>query len=256
MIGFRQWLAAFAAALLMHGAAVAYVGQRVLAPHLSQTIDISPTVGFVTLPEPPPMAMEELFPAEAEAGPREAESAEGLAAPSEGLESGEVPAPPATADDEPGETGKEEATPLPPPNPLGPERYARLRPQVPLPRARPRAPGASVPSQEPAENGRQRRTGGSASLTNYQGRVIAHLRRHQLYPEEARPSKAQGTVYVIFSIDRKGRVTRNKISRSSGNSILDTAATGMVRRASPFPPIPADVGRPDLSFTVPVRFKP
>lgn len=87
----------------------------------------------------------------------------------------------------------------------------------------------------------------------YNGQVIAHLRRFQSYPEAARAAGVRGASTVNFRLARNGAVVAVSLARSSGNAILDQAAVAMVRRASPFPPIPAGYDG-DGSFTAPVQF--
>ncbi len=99
------------------------------------------------------------------------------------------------------------------------------------------------------------KSGGTADLTNYQGRVMAHLRRFQRYPPEARRARIEGTVQVTFRIDGNGRLVAESLARSSGHAALDSEARAMLRRASPFPAIPANAGRGEMAFTVPVTFR-
>lgn len=97
-------------------------------------------------------------------------------------------------------------------------------------------------------------TAGRATLSSYQGTIIAHLARHKRYPEEARARGIRGRSLVSFTIDGSGRVTRAALAGRSGSDLLDRETEAMVRRASPFPPIPPDVGRTSMSFTAPVSF--
>jgi protein TonB len=92
-----------------------------------------------------------------------------------------------------------------------------------------------------------------AVTASYNGQVIAHLRRFQSYPEAARSAGIRGASTVNFRLARNGAVVAVSLSRSSGNAILDQAAVAMVRRASPFPPIPADY-EGNGNFTAPVQF--
>ena len=69
-------------------------------------------------------------------------------------------------------------------------------------------------------------------------------------------AQLRGHALVSFALDREGRVLSARISRSSGDPLLDAAALETVRRAAPFPPAPAG-----LPFAVideiylPVRFR-
>lgn len=59
---------------------------------------------------------------------------------------------------------------------------------------------------------------------------------------------------LYFAIDGVGRLTGARIERTSGYDLLDDAALEMVRRASPLPAIPAELGRASLELVVPVQF--
>lgn len=97
--------------------------------------------------------------------------------------------------------------------------------------------------------GRQKSRAGAATRANYAGRIQSHLARYKRSPGGGN----RGRAVVRFTISRSGRVTSVRLARRSGNAAIDRAALSMVRRASPFPPIPAGMnGR--MSFTVPVSY--
>lgn len=95
---------------------------------------------------------------------------------------------------------------------------------------------------------------GNAAVSNYPGKVASKLRRSLRYPREARSKRIRGEVVVSFSVSANGGVSSVRIARSSGHSILDNAAKDAVRRAAPFPRIPAGAGRSNWSFSVPLGF--
>jgi protein TonB len=82
--------------------------------------------------------------------------------------------------------------------------------------------------------------------------VSTLLERSKRYPAGARG--AEGTVQLSFTLDRKGRVTKSRVVKGSGFSVLDQEALAWVQRAQPFPPPPSDVPDEKLSMTVPYRF--
>lgn len=96
--------------------------------------------------------------------------------------------------------------------------------------------------------------GGRALQSNYQGRVIAHLRRYKSYPREARRRRLKGAVRVKFTINVSGRVISSRLVSSSGSSVLDAGARRTIRRANPFPPFPRGLGKRRMTFIVPIRF--
>lgn len=95
---------------------------------------------------------------------------------------------------------------------------------------------------------------GNAAVSNYPGKVASKLRRSLRYPREAKRERIRGDVVVSFTVTANGGVSNIRIARSSGFQILDDAARDAVRRAAPFPPIPANAGRSRWPFSVPLGF--
>jgi protein TonB len=126
-----------------------------------------------------------------------------------------------------------------PPRPRPPQREAAAPPRAAAPAA-----AAAAPSQAPAAP--------LVSVASWRGTLVAHLNRFKRFP----PGGSSGVATVAFSIDRAGRVTSASLARSSGDAALDAEAVSMVRRASPVPAPPAEVGGSSISLTVPVRFNP
>lgn len=60
------------------------------------------------------------------------------------------------------------------------------------------------------------------------------------YPEAAR-GKIYGTVVVTVVIDRNGDLVQSIIERSSGSTVLDSAAQRIVKLSAPFAPFPPDM---------------
>ena len=90
---------------------------------------------------------------------------------------------------------------------------------------------------------------GNAAVSNYPGTVTSKLRRAL-----RRQARLRGEVQVQFVVASNGSVTGVGIGRSSGNAAVDKAAMDTVRRAAPFPPIPADAGRSTWAFNLPLAF--
>jgi periplasmic protein TonB len=98
----------------------------------------------------------------------------------------------------------------------------------------------------------------ASAMASYNGRVFAHIKRHQQYPDAAKNKLVTGKGSVTFAIDASGRVTSTNVAVSSGSTVLDQEMTAMAFRASPFP-APPD-GQPKrftaqvvFEFTKPVR---
>lgn len=117
------------------------------------------------------------------------------------------------------------------------------------------APARAAPrnNQGPAGSQGAAQTPGRASASSYNALVSAHLQRFKTYPAEARSSGVTGTSRVRFTLVASGAVVSASLAGGSGAAVLDQAAVAIVRRASPFPPIPPSLGN-SMSFTVPLNF--
>jgi protein TonB len=91
-----------------------------------------------------------------------------------------------------------------------------------------------------------------AASNAYNARIFGHLQRFKRYPPRAHG--ASGTVTVRFDLNRAGEVVSSKVTKSSGNEILDEEALDILHRASPFPAFPAAKPGTLDSFIAPVNF--
>ena len=93
--------------------------------------------------------------------------------------------------------------------------------------------------------------------TRYITLLARWLERHKRYPTIARRRNQEGEVVVKFVIDVEGRLLRQTLVQSSNHASLDTAASKMLERASPMPPVPAELrnGKTEFEYTIPVHFK-
>jgi periplasmic protein TonB len=91
-----------------------------------------------------------------------------------------------------------------------------------------------------------------ASSNAYNALIFGHLQRYKRYPLAAHG--ASGTVMVRFELNRAGEVVASKVTKSSGNSVLDQEALDILHRASPFPAFPAAKPGTQDSFIAPVNF--
>jgi protein TonB len=103
------------------------------------------------------------------------------------------------------------------------------------------APAQGVPTVE-----------SSNAIPTWRNDVVARLERNKRFP--AGSEKDRGTAQVDFSIDRQGRVTASRVTKSSGSDALDRAALEMIARSQPFPPPPVGLAGAEVRLTVPVRF--
>jgi periplasmic protein TonB len=91
---------------------------------------------------------------------------------------------------------------------------------------------------------------GNAAVSNYPGKVRSKLAR----VARSVRAKGRGEVVVAFAVGSNGGVRSARVARSSGVSSVDQAALQAIRKASPFPPIPANVGRSTWEFSIPLAF--
>jgi len=84
--------------------------------------------------------------------------------------------------------------------------------------------------------------------TTYLEKVKKNIVSAWKYPVEASEGKEEGKVDVEFTILKNGRMQDVRILRSSGFSSLDREAIRAVGTASPFNPIPNQIGLDQLSI--------
>lgn len=130
-----------------------------------------------------------------------------------------------------------------------------VRPDARKPSDAPPAPRTSAPprAERQAPLASAVNAGSVAStIASYNQRVRAHLMRFHSYPSGG--NGARGVARLSFTVNRSGQVTSSRLGGSSGVAAFDAQAMSMVRRASPFPPIPDDIKNGAMSFTIPVEF--
>ncbi|AJD42188.1 TonB family protein [Rhizobium sp. SEMIA 4085] len=94
---------------------------------------------------------------------------------------------------------------------------------------------------------------GSAAVANYPGKVQSRIRRAVKVPAEYKRMSASMSVRVRLTIGGDGSLAALSVARSSGIPELDQAVVAGVRRASPFPPLPSEWGKPSWTFTQDVQ---
>jgi protein TonB len=112
------------------------------------------------------------------------------------------------------------------------------------------ADGQADGHKEVAGKGGSASAAGNAAASNYPGKVAAKLRRAVRGVSRGRRSGSD--VLVSFTVNAGGGLGSVRIARSSGSPELDQAALAIVRRAAPFPPIPAEAGRRSWAFILPL----
>ncbi len=95
---------------------------------------------------------------------------------------------------------------------------------------------------------------GAVPNLNYEERVLVWLKQHGAYPREAYRFRQEGTVLLKFAVNRTGKILYYDLVKSSGYHLLDRAVKRMMDRSSPVPPIPPEINKDQIVFTVPVHF--
>lgn len=88
----------------------------------------------------------------------------------------------------------------------------------------------------------------------WQGELAGWIRARTRYPEEAKARGEQGAVVVSFTVGRDGQVLEATLRQRSGSDRLDQAALAMFRAAR-VPAFPADMDAPEVTISVPVRYR-
>ncbi len=189
-----------------------------------------------------------------------------------------TPRPTATATPEPTATRTPRPTATPTPRPtatptpesrgaIDPNRARELR-GTPTPASRPDSSSSSSPSRTP--NPSRTPTGGSSSNTPTEARsgstTLKGLGLPDYYAREALnrlarnfnvpPDKEESVEAVLaFRISRNGTISRIRVTRSSGNSELDSLARRALETTSRFAPFPDDFDRPHADVEVTFSFR-
>jgi len=85
-----------------------------------------------------------------------------------------------------------------------------------------------------AGDGQDVDTSADVDFGPYMGKFQARVKRNWFPPEQ---NNSRRTV-LTFDISRDGRITRLKVSRTSGNANADQAALDAIQRSQPFAPLP------------------
>jgi protein TonB len=84
--------------------------------------------------------------------------------------------------------------------------------------------------------------------------VTERVRQFFYYPDAALAVHRTGVVMVHFAVRRNGQLTRVEIGKSSGDEGLDKAATDIVQKAQPLPPIPDRMHTDRVVGDLPINF--
>lgn len=170
------------------------------------------------------------------------------AAPKETIEAvAEVPVPRTRPKDRPRKVAKAE--------PRKPKKAKKKRDRE----SKAAAAGAGGKAGQTAQKGGSRnrakgKSAGNSNVTNYPALVQRKLIRAKRSVGIRGRRGANRDAVVAFVVKASGAVSSIRLVRSSGSAQLDKAALAAVRKAAPFPKIPAAAGRTSWPFTVPIGF--
>lgn len=119
-------------------------------------------------------------------------------------------------------------------------------------------PKTTAPPQaeRPAPVQRASVSGAAAAQASasYGSMLAAHLQRFKQYPSSAHGET--GLAMVTITLGRGGQVLSSRLTRPTGQAVLDAEAMALVRRAQPFPAFPSEMKEGSKSFNIPYKFTP
>jgi len=140
----------------------------------------------------------------------------------------------------------------PPPKPPEKPVPKRAEPSRAPPNPGPTAPTASgAPSSVPPVAAAQPNP---RAVATWQGTLLAHLARHKRYPRSSQDRGDQGVAHLRFTMTRQGRVTAQRVEKSSGHALLDAEVLDLIQRAQPLPAPPADMPGEHFDLLIPIQF--
>ena len=71
--------------------------------------------------------------------------------------------------------------------------------------------------------------------------IKGEIMRHWRYPPQARAYLIEGSLTALFTLSRNGAMTQIRITKVSGQEILDKEVIRAINKAAPFPPFPSSV---------------
>ena len=149
---------------------------------------------------------------------------------------------------EPAPARQQEAASHPPTPAQPPVPAARPETANPLTAEKSGAADGQTQSEPALSKGKRQNEAGTKAEDNYRSDVIRKLGRvYRAVPPSLQAGARSNTV-VTFVIGRQGTIDELRVVESSGSDTFDQIVLGFVRKAAPFPPIPAKVGS-RLEFT-------
>lgn len=123
------------------------------------------------------------------------------------------------------------------------------KPPAPRTAAAPRAERVGRDAPSPSSD-----MSSASAAASYRSMIAAHLQRYKRYPGSAEARGERGVAMVSFVVNRNGRVTSSRLSKSSGFASLDQETLALLQRAQPLPAFPPELQQNAMSFTLPYSF--
>lgn len=92
------------------------------------------------------------------------------------------------------------------------------------------------------------------AMLRYQDIVKQEIEANRYYPMRAQRMRLEGVVDIAFVINPDGSSRNVRILQSSGLKFLDKQALDTIYKASPFRPLPRDIGRGSVEMRVAIVF--
>jgi len=118
-------------------------------------------------------------------------------------------------------------------------------------------PSPSLPRETavspPASQGPERISGDP--IRSYYAALRAAIEARKEYPLLARRRKLEGTVVLLVTLLRNGRLIAASVIHSSNESMLDNAALRAINSVTVFPEAPPEIQKNEIAVEVPVVFR-
>jgi protein TonB len=135
------------------------------------------------------------------------------------------------------------------------ERKAEPKKEPPAPKTARQDPVPAAPKRPPNLS----EVVGEGGGDRYLNEIVEDIEAKFVYPAVAEALGLTGLARYALLLDAKGQLLDVTLVASTGVGTLDQAGFDAIRRAAPFPPIPADIGRQivrvDLKLQVAPRKK-
>jgi TonB family protein len=97
-------------------------------------------------------------------------------------------------------------------------------------------------------------TGNFSKLDDYYSMIWAKVKQEWTLPENLPKEKMNIEAVIVVVVERDGKIQKSWFEKKSGNPLYDQMAMRAIKKADPFPPIPAEFS--DQTFEIGIRFHP